>query len=66
VQRLHAAEDRRKVMVQITRKGIELVKRLRNVIAKSITSAMADGSDDSDSGQREAVRTQLREFVVGA
>lgn len=66
VQRLHAAEDRRKVMVQITRKGIELVKRLRNVIAKSITSVMADGSDDSDSGRREAVQTQLREFVVGA
>lgn len=66
VQRLHAADDRRKVMVQITRKGIELVKRLRNTIAKSITSVMADGSDDSDSGQREAVRTELREFVAGA
>lgn len=65
VQRLHAADDRRKVMVQITRKGIELVKRLRNTIAKSITAVMAGGSDDSDSGQREAVRTQLREFVAG-
>lgn len=65
VQRLHAADDRRKVMVQITRKGIELVKRLRNTIAKSITTVMAGGSDDSDSGQREAVRTQLREFVAG-
>jgi hypothetical protein len=52
-------------MVQITRKGIELVKRLRNTIAKSITAVMAGGSDDSDSGQREAVRTQLREFVAG-
>jgi len=64
VQRLHAVDDRRKVMVQITRKGIELVKRLRNVIAKSITSAMADGDDDS--GQRETVQTQLRDFVAGS
>ncbi len=63
VQRLHAAEDRRKVMVQITRKGIELVKRLRNNIAESITSVMADGNNDGDSGQREAMKAQLREFV---
>ncbi len=64
VQRLHAADDRRKVMVQITKKGIDLVKRLRNVIAKSITSTMSDGGEDS--GKREAVQTQLREFMVGS
>lgn len=40
VQRLHAAEDRRKVMVQITRKGLELVTRLRDVIASNISEAM--------------------------
>lgn len=64
VQRLHAVDDRRKVMVQISRKGIELVKRLRDVIAKNVTSAMADGTDST--GEREAVPTQLREFMVGA
>ncbi|NOX99963.1 MAG: MarR family transcriptional regulator [Verrucomicrobia bacterium] len=64
VQRLHAADDRRKVMVQITKKGIDLVKRLRNVIAKSITSTMSDGGENS--GKREAVQTQLREFMVGS
>ena len=32
VQRLHASEDRRKVMVQITRKGIDLVDRMREDI----------------------------------
>jgi DNA-binding MarR family transcriptional regulator len=63
VQRLHAADDRRKVMVQITKKGIELVKRLRNVISKSITSTMADGGEVT--GQREAAQAQLRDFVVG-
>ena len=29
VQRMHAQDDRRKVMVQITRKGIDLVERIR-------------------------------------
>lgn len=32
VERLHASEDRRKVMVQITSKGIELVNRMREEI----------------------------------
>ncbi len=64
VQRLHAAEDRRKVMVQITRKGIELVKRLRDVIAKSVTSVMVDGGGDSE--EKESVSSQLREFMSGS
>ena len=64
VQRLHASDDRRKVMVQITKKGIDLVKRLRNVISKSITSTMADAGETT--GQREAVQAQLRDFVVGS
>ena len=36
VQRLHASEDRRKVMVQITKKGIELVERIREEDRKSV------------------------------
>lgn len=46
VQRLHAAEDRRKVMVQITRKGLELVTRLRDVIASNISDAMTEPNGD--------------------
>ena len=46
VQRLHAAEDRRKVMVQITRKGLELVTRLRDVIASNISDAMIESNVD--------------------
>ena len=46
VQRLHAAEDRRKVMVQITRKGLELVTRLRDVIASNISDAMTESNGD--------------------
>jgi DNA-binding MarR family transcriptional regulator len=38
VERVHAAEDRRKIMVRITQKGIELVARMR----KEIASGLAD------------------------
>lgn len=63
VQRLHAADDRRKVMVQITRKGIEMVSRLRNVIADSISEVMAA----TESGEEEDIQpiySQLREFLA--
>lgn len=42
VQRLHASEDRRKVMVQITKKGIELVDRIREDIVGSLVTLMVD------------------------
>jgi DNA-binding MarR family transcriptional regulator len=42
VQRLHASEDRRKVMVQITRKGIDLVERMREDIVGSLVGLMGD------------------------
>lgn len=64
VQRLHAADDRRKVMVQISRKGIELVKRLRDVIARSVTSAMVGGGAE-DVEKKESIPPQLREFMAG-
>ncbi|MBU6179585.1 MAG: MarR family transcriptional regulator [Verrucomicrobia bacterium] len=63
VQRLHAADDRRKVMVQITRKGIEMVGRLRNTIADSISEVMAA----QESGGDEAIQpvyAQLKEFIA--
>lgn len=63
VQRLHAADDRRKVMVQITRKGIEMVSRLRNLIADSISEVMvAQENGDDDAVQN--IYSQLREFVA--
>lgn len=64
VQRLHAADDRRKVMVQISRKGIELVKRLRDVIARNVTSAMV-GGEAEDTEKKESIPPQLREFMAG-
>ncbi|MDA7597521.1 MarR family transcriptional regulator [Verrucomicrobiales bacterium] len=62
VQRLHAADDRRKVMVQITRKGIELVGRLRNLIAESISGVMAAQSSGSEE-DLQPVYSGLREFL---
>ncbi|HQW29482.1 MAG: MarR family transcriptional regulator [Verrucomicrobiales bacterium] len=63
VQRLHAADDRRKVMVQITRKGIEMVSRLRNLIADSISEVMA-AQENGDDAAVQNIYSQLREFVA--
>jgi DNA-binding MarR family transcriptional regulator len=41
VQRLHAADDRRKVMVQITGKGQQLVQQLRDNLASNVADVMA-------------------------
>ena len=51
VERVHAAHDRRKVMVQITDKGRELVTSLRGGIADSV----ADLMDNMDGGEREKI-----------
>ena len=42
VQRLHASDDRRKVMVQITRKGIDLVDKMREDIIENLVLVMAE------------------------
>lgn len=62
VQRLHAAEDRRKVMVQITRKGTELVSNLRNVIAESISDVMT-AQEQGEDETSEPVYSQLKDFL---
>ncbi len=48
VERVHAAEDRRKVMVQITKKGQQMVSRLRDVIASSIAKTMAGSAQATE------------------
>lgn len=42
VERSHAADDRRKVMVRITQKGIELVARLRSALQTRVAEAMEE------------------------
>ncbi len=51
VERVHAAEDRRKVMVQITKKGQQMVSRLRDLIASDIAKTMAGNPDAAQSAQ---------------
>ena len=62
VQRLHAAEDRRKVMVQITRKGIELVGRLRNAIAENISTVMST-QGNGNGGDTPQAYSQIKDFL---
>jgi len=44
VERMHAAEDRRKVMVRITTKGMELVAKLRGALQDRVAEAMDESS----------------------
>jgi len=46
VERVHAAEDRRKIMVRITQKGAELVTRMRGEIASNLSDIMSDMDED--------------------
>lgn len=45
VQRLHAADDRRKVMVQITSKGQQFVQQLRDNLASNVADVMASSNN---------------------
>jgi DNA-binding MarR family transcriptional regulator len=56
VERMHAAEDRRKIMVRITAKGIELVSKMRTEIANDLAGILADMDED----QAEAVEHTKR------
>jgi DNA-binding MarR family transcriptional regulator len=46
VERVHAAEDRRKIMVRITRKGVELVVRMRGEIAADLANILASMDEE--------------------
>ncbi len=46
VERVHAAEDRRKIMVRITNKGTELVARMRREIATNLADVMSEMDEE--------------------
>jgi DNA-binding MarR family transcriptional regulator len=46
VERIHAAEDRRKIMVRITSKGVELVSKMRKEIATDLAGILAGMDED--------------------
>ena len=46
VERIHAAEDRRKIMVRITHKGTELVAHMRKEIALNLADVMSEMDEE--------------------
>lgn len=46
VERTHASEDRRKIMVRITAKGVELVSKMRSEIALDLAGILAGMDED--------------------
>ncbi|WP_035603060.1 MarR family transcriptional regulator [Haloferula sp. BvORR071] len=56
VERVHAAEDRRKIMVRITSKGVDLVNRMRKEIAADLAGILSELDED----QAEAVEHTKR------
>ena len=46
MERTHAVDDRRKVLVRITSRGIELVSRLRDELQNQIADAMSETSSE--------------------
>lgn len=46
MERTHAIDDRRKVLVRITSRGLELVSRLRDELQNQIADAMSETSSE--------------------
>ncbi len=59
VERIHAAEDRRKIMVRITSKGIDLVAKMRNEIAVDLSEILA-GMDQEETDNVEHTQRALQ------
>lgn len=47
VERSHGSEDRRKILVRITSKGVEIVSRMRKEIASDLTGILASMDDEA-------------------
>jgi DNA-binding MarR family transcriptional regulator len=59
VERVHAAEDRRKIMVRITAKGIELVSKMRKEIATDLAGILA-GMDEDEAEAVEHTKRAIK------
>ena len=64
VERIHAAEDRRKIMVRITQKGVELVSRMRREIAIDLAD-MLSNMDQEESDTVDATRRAMNTLPTG-
>jgi DNA-binding MarR family transcriptional regulator len=62
VERIHASEDRRKIMVRITSKGVELVSHMRKEIATDlagILSSMDEEAAETVEHTKRAISSRL-------
>ena len=59
VERVHAAEDRRKIMVRITSKGTQLVAKMRTEIANDLAGILA-GMDEDQAESVEHTKRAIR------
>jgi DNA-binding MarR family transcriptional regulator len=57
VERIHAAEDRRKIMVRITQKGVELVTRMRKEIASGLAEILSGMDEEVSDSVEHTKRT---------
>ena len=63
VERMHAVEDRRKIMVCITSKGVELVSKMRKEIATDLAGILA-GMDEEEAETVEHTHRALRNRAI--
>ncbi|MBK1883398.1 MarR family transcriptional regulator [Luteolibacter pohnpeiensis] len=63
VERMHAAEDRRKIMVRITAKGTELVSKMRKEIASDLAGILA-GMDEDEADAVEHTKRAIQGRVM--
>jgi DNA-binding MarR family transcriptional regulator len=59
VERVHAVEDRRRIMVHITSKGIDLVSKMRKDIATDLAGILA-GMDEEEAETVEHTHRALK------
>ena len=64
VERTHAAEDRRKIMVRITSKGTGLVARMRSEIANDLAQLLANLDEDQAEAVEHTKRAMRRRMAA--
>ncbi len=63
MERTHAVDDRRKVLVRITSRGIELVSRLRDELQNQIAEAMNETASEDAASFMSSYRTMATEMA---
>jgi DNA-binding MarR family transcriptional regulator len=57
MERTHAIDDRRKVLVRITSRGLELVSRLRDELQNQVAAAMSETASEDAASFMTSYRT---------